>query len=153
LHTIKVQLLDLHEQFRNTKAFIIMASKIGKVFKIEPEDSYIKRPIGPTITVETRDINKLVEYIHIPSMAEGVTTKDITLQKILYSGLPNQCWKGRQFGHFTRTFTVTKIPIWSGSVLANIPPTWSERVARGPADTSATQSTTHSHRNKKRQGN
>jgi hypothetical protein len=42
LHTIKVQFLDLHEQFKNTKALTIMASKIGEVLKIEPEDSYIK---------------------------------------------------------------------------------------------------------------
>jgi len=36
-HTIKVQFLDLHEQFINTKALIIMASKIGEVLEIKPE--------------------------------------------------------------------------------------------------------------------
>ncbi len=92
-HTIKVQFSDLHEQFRNKKTFIIMANKIGEVLEIEPKDSYIKRPIGPMIMVETRDINKLAEYIRIPSMAEGATMKDTTLQRILYSGLPNQCQK------------------------------------------------------------
>jgi hypothetical protein len=56
-----------------------MANKIGEVLEIEPEDSYIKRPTGPMITMETRDIDKLVGYIRIPSMAEGATTKDITL--------------------------------------------------------------------------
>jgi hypothetical protein len=82
-------------------------------------------------------------------MAEGATMKDTTLQKILYSGLPNQC---RQFGHFARTCIVTRIPIWSGSVHASTPPTWNERVAWGLIDTSATQSTTHSHRNGRREG-
>jgi hypothetical protein len=53
LHTIKVQFPNLHEQFRNIKALTIMASKIGEVLEIEPEDSYIKRPVGPTIMVET----------------------------------------------------------------------------------------------------
>jgi hypothetical protein len=43
------------------------------------------------ITMETRDIGKLAGYIRIPSMAEGATAKDTTLQIILYSGLPNQC--------------------------------------------------------------
>jgi hypothetical protein len=66
-----------------------MASKIGEVLEIELEDSYIKRPVGPMITVETHDISKLAEYICIPSMAEGATAKDTTLQKILYLGLPN----------------------------------------------------------------
>jgi hypothetical protein len=28
-HTIKIQFLDLHEQFRNAKALTIMASKLG----------------------------------------------------------------------------------------------------------------------------
>ncbi len=34
-HTIKVQFLDLHEQFWNAKALIIMASKLGEVLDIE----------------------------------------------------------------------------------------------------------------------
>jgi hypothetical protein len=33
-HTIKVQFLNFHEQFRNKKTFIIMASKIGEVLEI-----------------------------------------------------------------------------------------------------------------------
>jgi len=37
-----------------------MAKKIGEVLEIELEDSYIKRPANPMITVETRDIGKLV---------------------------------------------------------------------------------------------
>jgi hypothetical protein len=40
-HTIKVQFPNLHEQLKNTKALIIMASKIGEVLEIELEDSYI----------------------------------------------------------------------------------------------------------------
>ncbi len=48
---------------------------------------------------------------------------------------------------------MTKIPIWNGSAPASTPQTRSERVAQGPTDTSATQSTTHSHRNESRQGN
>jgi hypothetical protein len=56
-----------------------MANKIGEVLEIEQEDSYIKRPVGPMIMVETRDINKLAGYIRIPSMAEGATAKDTTL--------------------------------------------------------------------------
>jgi hypothetical protein len=70
-----------------------MASKIGKVLEIELEleDSYIKRPVGPMITVETRDINKFIRYIRIPSMGKGATAKDTTLQGILYSGFLNQC--------------------------------------------------------------
>jgi hypothetical protein len=94
-HTIKVQFLNLREQFKNKKTFTIMASKIGEVLEMEPKDSYIKRPIGPMIMVETCDINKLTEYIRIPSMAEGATVKGTTLQRILYSGLPNQCQKCR----------------------------------------------------------
>jgi hypothetical protein len=129
-----------------------MASKIGEVLEIELEDSHIKRPAGPMITVETHDISKLAGYICIPSMAKGAIAKGTTLQRILYSCLPNQCRKCRRFGHFARTYTMTKIPIWNGSAPANTPPTWSERVTRGPTDTSATQSTTHSHRNGRRQG-
>jgi hypothetical protein len=128
-----------------------MANKIGEVLEKEPEDSYIKRPASPMIMVKTCDIGKLVGYIRIPSMAEGATTKDITLQRILYSSLSNQCWKCCQFGHFTQTYIMTRIPIWSGSVPASTPPTWSEKVARGLTDTSATQSATHSHKNERTQ--
>lgn len=53
-HTIKVQFLDLHKQFRNTKVLTIMASKLGEVIEIEAADSYIKRPTGPMITIKVR---------------------------------------------------------------------------------------------------
>jgi hypothetical protein len=70
-----------------------MANKIREVLEIELEDSYIKKHVGPMITMETRDISKFVGYICIPSMAKGVTAKVSTLQRILYLGLPNQCRK------------------------------------------------------------
>jgi hypothetical protein len=35
-HTVKVQFLNLHEQFKNEKVLTIMASKIGYVVEIEP---------------------------------------------------------------------------------------------------------------------
>jgi hypothetical protein len=88
-HTVKVQFPDLHEQFKNNKAFTIMASKIGKVLEIEPMESYVKRPARSMITVEIQDISRLAAHIHIPSMAESATPKDTILQKITYSGLLN----------------------------------------------------------------
>ncbi|CAK9200504.1 unnamed protein product [Sphagnum troendelagicum] len=69
-HMIKVQFSDLHEQFRNAKAFTIMASKFSEVFDIKAIDSYMKRRVGPMVTIEVRDIAKLMGYIRIPSMAE-----------------------------------------------------------------------------------
>jgi hypothetical protein len=76
-----------------------MASKIGEVLEIEPAKSYIKRPVGPLITVELKDISKLPGYIRIPSMAKGAETDDMIMQRILYSSLPNQCRKCKRFGH------------------------------------------------------
>jgi hypothetical protein len=64
-----------------------MVNKIEEVLEIEPKDSYIKRPAGPMITVETRDIAR---YIRIPSRAKGAIAKDTTVQRILY-----QCRKCR----------------------------------------------------------
>jgi hypothetical protein len=85
-HAIKVQFPDLHEEFKNTKALTLMASKLGEVLEIEAADSYIKRPAGRMITIELRDISKLPGYIKIPSMAEG--TEDIATipQKICTQG-------------------------------------------------------------------
>ncbi len=88
-HTIKVQFLDLHEQFRNAKALTIMASKLDEVLDIEAEDSYIKRPAGPMVTVEVRDISRLAGFIRIPSMSESAGTANTIRQKIFYFGLPN----------------------------------------------------------------
>ncbi len=70
-HAIKVQFPDLHEQFRNTRALTIMASKLGEVLEIEATDSYIKRLAGPMITIELRDISKLPSYSRISSMARS----------------------------------------------------------------------------------
>jgi hypothetical protein len=72
-----------------------MASKLREVLEIEAADSYIKRPVGPMIMIELRDISKLSGYIRIPSMAEGVETNDTVAQRILYFSLPNQCRKCR----------------------------------------------------------
>jgi hypothetical protein len=40
-----------------------MASKIREVLEIELTDSYIKRPEGPLIIIELKDISKLPGYI------------------------------------------------------------------------------------------
>jgi hypothetical protein len=58
-----------------------MASKLGKVLDIEAVDFYIKKPVGPMVTIEVRDISKLVGYIRIPSMAEGASATDTIRQK------------------------------------------------------------------------
>jgi hypothetical protein len=75
-----------------------MASSIGKVLDIESPNSYIKRPVGPMVTVKVRDISKLAGIIRIPSMSEGAKAGETTAQRILYSGLPNQCRKCRRLG-------------------------------------------------------
>jgi len=101
-HMIKVQFPDLHEQFRNAKALTILASTLGGVLDIEAADSYIKRPAGPMVTIEVQDITRLAGFIRIPSMAERAPTSNTIRQRILYSGLPNQCKKCRKFGHHAR---------------------------------------------------
>jgi hypothetical protein len=47
--------------------------------EIEAADSYMKRPAGPMVTIEVRDITKLARYIRIPSMAEGASAIDTVL--------------------------------------------------------------------------
>jgi hypothetical protein len=91
-----------------------MASKFGEVLEIEPAESYIKRPAGPLITIELKDISKLSGYIRIPSMAEGAKTDNMTAQRILYSGLLNQCRKCRRFDHHARTCTTSKNKVLEG---------------------------------------
>ncbi|CAK9858613.1 unnamed protein product [Sphagnum jensenii] len=105
-HSIKVQFPDLHEQFRNVKALTIMASKLGTVLEIEAAESYIKRSASPMVTMEVRDITRLVGFIRIPSMAEGAPTTNSVRQRILYSGLLNQCRKWQNFRHHAWACTV-----------------------------------------------
>ncbi len=107
-HSIKVQFPDIHEEFRNPKALELLASKVGEVLDIEPADSYIKRPVGPMVTVEVRDISKLAGFIRIPKLVEGAGTSNLVLQRIIYSGLPNQCRKCRRFGNHARACTIIK---------------------------------------------
>jgi hypothetical protein len=113
-HAIKVQFPDLHEQFRNKRALTIMASKLGEVLEIEAADSYIKRPAGPMVTIEVKDIAKLAGFIRIPTMAEGTAFTDTIRQKILYSELPNQCWKCRRFGHQAWTCNIVRNSVQEG---------------------------------------
>jgi hypothetical protein len=55
-----------------------MASSIGDVLDRESPNSYFKRPAGPMVTVEVKDISKLAGIIRIPSMAEGAGPGDTT---------------------------------------------------------------------------
>ncbi|CAN5974121.1 unnamed protein product [Sphagnum jensenii] len=112
-----------------------MASSIGEVLDIESLDSYIKRPAGPMVTVEVRDISKLAGIIGIPSMAEGAGTGvgipsmaegagtgDTTAQRILYFGLSNQCRKCRKFGHMAKICPLNRSPAQGGGIPAKAPP-------------------------------
>jgi hypothetical protein len=121
-HSIKVQFPDLHAQFRTIQALTIMASSIGEVLDIKSPDSYIKRPAGPMVTVEVRDISKLAGIIRIPSMSEGADARETTPQRILYSGLPNQCRKCCRFGHLARACSQNKPPTQGGNTSAKSPP-------------------------------
>jgi len=113
-HAIKVQFPDLHEQFRNERTLTIMASKLGEVLEIEAADSYIKRPADLMVTIEVKDIAKLAGFIRIRTMVEGTAFTDTIRQKILYSGLPNQCRKCRRFGHQARTCNIVRNLVQEG---------------------------------------
>ncbi|CAM6009345.1 unnamed protein product [Sphagnum balticum] len=129
-HAIKVQFPDLHDEFRNTRALTIMASKLGEVLEIKVADLYIKRPVGPMITIELRDISKFPRYIRIPSMVEGTEDNVTITQRILYSGLPNQCRRCRRFGHHARTCTTSRSKPWEGAPTPNPPNTRGEEGKR-----------------------
>jgi hypothetical protein len=104
-----------------------MASSIGDVLDIESPDSYIKRPVGPMVTVEVKDISKLAGIIRIPSMAEGAGLGDTTAQRIFYSGLPNQCRKCRKFGHLAKTCPLNRSPSQGGSIPTKTPFEWRKK--------------------------
>jgi hypothetical protein len=140
-HTIKVQFPDLHEQFKNAKALTIMASKLEAVLEIEAAKSYIKRPVGPMVTVEVQDISRLAGFIRIPSMAEGAPTTNSIWQIIIYSGLPNQCRKCRQFGHHAGACNVTIARPREGP--PQHIPTRGENKGEGTGPRNATQGAAH----------
>jgi len=96
-----------------------MASKLGEILEIEAADLYIKRPVGPMITIELRDISRLPGFIRIPSMAEGLEDTATIAQKILYSRLPNQCRKCTHFGHHARAYNTSRIKPWEGAPTPN----------------------------------
>jgi len=108
-----------------------MANKLGEVLEIEATNSYMKRPIGPMVTIEVRDITKLAGYIRIPSMAKGASVMDIVLQRILYSGLLNQCRKCGRFEDHVRICNLNKTKPREGLMHHNNnPPPSNEKAER-----------------------
>jgi hypothetical protein len=99
-----------------------MASNLGEVLDIEATDSYMKISVGPMVTIEVRKISKLAGYIRIPSMVEGASAMDTIRQRILYSGLLNQCRKCRKFGHHARICNTNKFKPQEVLVHHNAPP-------------------------------
>jgi hypothetical protein len=76
---------------------------LGKVFKIEPMDSYIKKLVGPMVTIEILDISKLLKCIKIPLVDSHNLIKTFVLHKITYLGLSNQCDTCQQIRHIVCT--------------------------------------------------
>jgi hypothetical protein len=126
-HFVKVQFLDLYDQFHTTKTLTIMASSIGEMLEIESPDSYIKRLAGPTITIKVKDISKLAGIIRIPSMAEGMSVDDMIAQRILYFGLSNQCRKCKRFDCLAKSCKLNRPSVQGGNIPLNNPPAWSKR--------------------------
>jgi hypothetical protein len=87
----------------NTKDLTTMANSLGKVFKIEPVDSYIKRSLGPMVTIEISVFSRLLKYVKIPLVDLNNPNKTFIFHKITYLGLPNQCCKCQQIGHIMCT--------------------------------------------------
>jgi hypothetical protein len=63
-------------------------------------------------------------------MVEGAEIDDMIVQKILYSGLLNQCRKCRRFGHHARTCTTSRNKPWEGVPSSAGPPSTSAPVRR-----------------------
>jgi hypothetical protein len=108
-----------------------MASSIGEVLDIESPDSYIKRSVGPMVTVEVKDISKLTGIIRIPSMTEGAGLGNTTALRILYSGLLNQSRKCRKFEHPAKIYPLNRSPTQSGSIPTKPHLEWREKKERG----------------------
>jgi hypothetical protein len=52
----------------NKQDLTTMASNIGEVLEIEVMDSYIKRMMGPMVTIEVLNIARVPRYVKIPSI-------------------------------------------------------------------------------------
>lgn len=99
---VRAQFPDLHPILQTPDWLKRIGSLIGEVVSVEGKAKSCKRPVGPIVNILVPQTDRLPATLITPNVSCDAVPGAKIRQRILYSGLPNQCNRCRKFGHETQ---------------------------------------------------
>ena len=108
MYPIWVQVAGLNKFLRQEECLREIVGSFGRVLKVESSESCMGRLAGPRVRTLVSNLEELPNTVILPNFEKNNDRgKEFS---VLYSGLPDQCDRCRQFSHLAKNCEKKKLP-------------------------------------------